>query len=35
VMDLEILRNVCELLGIREDPQPRHTTSKRSGSKRL
>jgi hypothetical protein len=38
VMDLEILRNVCELMGIREPAEPaqaRQTTSKRSGSKRL
>ena len=35
VMDLEILRNVCELLGIREPAQARQTTAKRSGSKRL
>ena len=40
VMDLDVLRNVCELAGIREPPpagpaQTRHSGRKRSGSKRL
>ena len=38
VMDLEVLQNVCELLGIRESrsaAQERQTGSSRDGSKRL
>jgi hypothetical protein len=37
-MDLEVLRNVCELLGLREQEaaaQTRQTGRKRAGSKRL
>ena len=38
VMDLEVLRDVCELLGLREPETPvqtRQTGRKREGSKRL
>ena len=38
VMDLEVLRDVCELLGIREPEPPaqtRQTGRSREGSKRL
>lgn len=38
VMDLEVLRDVCELLGLREQEaaaQTRQTGRKRAGSKRL
>ena len=38
VMDLEVLRNVCELLGIREPEPPdqaRQTGRNRDGSNRL